>query len=494
MINFLFPTIKNDYSPKIFESKFLLTLAVFIFLFNFLSFNYLPGFINKVEAGSINATDLIQLTNESRQSAGLVELNQSAELTAAAKSKSEDMFAKGYWAHFGPNGETPWQFIKEAGYIYVFAGENLAKGFSTSSAVHDAWLNSPTHKANIMKPEFRDIGMYVAEGNLAGEQTTLVVQMFGSKTDTSKDKVAANTTSKASSSKSISTSSKQSSTSSNSNIKDTTPPIKPTITNPINNGFTNEPIIKITGSAENGSTVKVYLNNTYNTEGITSNSIYSIQLSTELQKGDNLIEAESIDNSGNISLKSDPVKITYDTTVPVIDTSSFKVIDKKDNIYTLLFSIDEPTAIKDITATLDSTNLIVSAINSTDYKIEGVNIETLKLVKGIDIHAEDVAGNKTDILLDGVSLNSEMEKYTSNSVTGTYNGFEEILNSITNLSIRQQINIGIALFILMFLLVDFIILFRIKKLHPERGKSALHLPHLVLVIAILIFSGLGSIK
>ncbi|MEI6462722.1 MAG: CAP domain-containing protein [bacterium] len=472
-------------------------LAVVIFGFNFLSFNYLPNFVNKVEAGSINADDLINLANESRSDAGLVKLNKNSELTAAAKAKSEDMFAKGYWAHFGPNGETPWQFIKAAGYIYVYAGENLAKGFSTSSAVHDAWLNSPTHRANIMKPEFRDIGIYVADGNLGGEQTTLVVQMFGAKTNTANENTNTNTTtttktSSSTSSKANTTSSKKSSSTS-SITTDITPPEKPTVTSPINNGYTNESNITVEGSAESNSKVNIYLNDTKNTEGTANNSKFSIPISGELQKGDNMIQAESIDGAGNISLKSDPVKIIYDITVPVIDTTSFKVVDKKDNIYSLQFSVDEPTPIKTITATIDTDKLNISTLDAPNYIVQGVNIDELKLVKGMNIHVEDVAGNKSDILLDGASLNTEMEQYSGSTISGTFNGFNQIIESVSNLSLRQKINMGIALIILMLLIVDFVIFFRVKRLHPERGKAAFHLPHLALVIAILIFSGIGSI-
>jgi hypothetical protein len=87
-----------------------------------------------------------------------------------------------HWDHFGPNGETPWQFIRAEGYNYVYAGENLAKGFQTAEGVHEAWMASPTHAANIMSGNYKDIGVAVVQGVLLGKQTTLVVQMFGNLT------------------------------------------------------------------------------------------------------------------------------------------------------------------------------------------------------------------------------------------------------------------------------------------------------------------------
>ena len=65
-------------------------------------------------------------------------MSPNAKLVAAAQAKANNMFELQYWDHFGPNGETPWMFISQAGYVYVYAGENLAKGFRTAEGVHEA--------------------------------------------------------------------------------------------------------------------------------------------------------------------------------------------------------------------------------------------------------------------------------------------------------------------------------------------------------------------
>jgi hypothetical protein len=101
-------------------------------------------------------------------------------LSAAALAKANNMFEMQYWDHFGPNGETPWQFISAAGYTYYYAGENLAKGFTTSEGVHQAWMASPSHRENILSPNYKDIGVAILSGTLNGKNVTLVVQMFGS--------------------------------------------------------------------------------------------------------------------------------------------------------------------------------------------------------------------------------------------------------------------------------------------------------------------------
>jgi hypothetical protein len=122
---------------------------------------------------------LLTDTNAQRKAAGLQPLTLNPELSAAAAAKASDMFAKNYWAHNSPTGATPWDFIIGSGYHYTVAGENLAKNFSDSQAVVDAWMASPSHRANIVKPTYEEIGFAVVNGTLNGEETTLVVQMFG---------------------------------------------------------------------------------------------------------------------------------------------------------------------------------------------------------------------------------------------------------------------------------------------------------------------------
>ncbi|MBI3576765.1 hypothetical protein HY086_01865 [Candidatus Gottesmanbacteria bacterium] len=130
-------------------------------------------------ATDIRLDQLLADTNTKRTAAGLGTLKLNDTLSAAAAEKAKDMFAKNYWAHFSPDSKTPWDFITGAGYRYAIAGENLAKNFSTSQAVVDAWMASPTHRDNLLKPQYRDIGFAIVNGTLNGEETTLVVQMFG---------------------------------------------------------------------------------------------------------------------------------------------------------------------------------------------------------------------------------------------------------------------------------------------------------------------------
>lgn len=132
---------------------------------------------------SVNMTteELLTLTNQKRKEAGVEPLVLSKELSNAASAKASYMLEKDFWAHVAPDGTTPWYFIKNAGYEYNYAGENLARGFSTAQEVVDAWMESPTHRENLLSQNYKDIGFAVATGNLTGSETVLIVQEFGSK-------------------------------------------------------------------------------------------------------------------------------------------------------------------------------------------------------------------------------------------------------------------------------------------------------------------------
>lgn len=156
--------------------------ATFIFLVQFgISFVSLkfPGILGF--ASNIKVEEIIEATNKRRAENNLPLLRVNEKLTQAAQLKAAYMFEKDFWAHVAPDGTTPWKFILQSGYRYLYAGENLAKDFQDTQDVVGAWMNSKAgHKENILGESYSDIGVAVVKGTLAGFQTTLVVQMFGS--------------------------------------------------------------------------------------------------------------------------------------------------------------------------------------------------------------------------------------------------------------------------------------------------------------------------
>lgn len=134
-------------------------------------------------ATNINVAELLKDTNNQRAQNGLPPLTLNQQLTDAANAKANYMFAKNFWAHNAPDGTTPWVFIQNSGYNYTYAGENLARDFNDSDAVVTAWMDSPSHRENVLNPKYDEIGFAVVNGKLSGEDTTLVVQMFGKRTN-----------------------------------------------------------------------------------------------------------------------------------------------------------------------------------------------------------------------------------------------------------------------------------------------------------------------
>jgi uncharacterized protein YkwD len=122
---------------------------------------------------------LIDLTNDDRAQEALGTLAISPVLSAAAQAKANHMAEYGYFAHVSPDGKNSWYWFREAGYKFIYAGENLAVDFSDSQDVESAWMNSPTHRANILNGKFTEIGIATAKGSYQGRPTTFVVQMFG---------------------------------------------------------------------------------------------------------------------------------------------------------------------------------------------------------------------------------------------------------------------------------------------------------------------------
>jgi hypothetical protein len=174
------PHHTNNYRAKVLHIDF---FALYVLFFFFISVSF--RFVHRIEpdilgfATNITIDRLVDLTNQKRSEAGLPKLKYNVRLSQAAAGKATDMFDKNYWAHVGPDGETPWDFIHAAGYTYTVAGENLAKNFGDSTGVVEAWMNSPTHRENILRTQYEDVGFAVVNGRLNGEETTLVVQMFG---------------------------------------------------------------------------------------------------------------------------------------------------------------------------------------------------------------------------------------------------------------------------------------------------------------------------
>ena len=122
---------------------------------------------------------VIDLTNEKRTELNEQPLKRSTVLDGAAQMKAQHMAKNEYFAHYAPDGTSPWYWFDKANYVYAYAGENLAIHFTDSTEVVDAWMNSPKHRENIASSNFTEIGVGTAKGTFEGYDTVYVVQLFG---------------------------------------------------------------------------------------------------------------------------------------------------------------------------------------------------------------------------------------------------------------------------------------------------------------------------
>jgi len=178
--HYFFPGQSNNHKAKILHSSSIFLIVIFLVVYQ-LILQALPITGVKIlgYAANIPPDEIIKLTNQKRSESGVSSLVYSSELTEAARRKGEHMLTYDYWAHVAPDGTEPWKFFGDVGYKYRFAGENLARDFSNPNDAIAAWINSSSHRDNLLSTKYKEIGVAVVEGDLAGQETTLIVQLFG---------------------------------------------------------------------------------------------------------------------------------------------------------------------------------------------------------------------------------------------------------------------------------------------------------------------------
>ena len=177
--NFILPSEKNNYKSKFLESNALLFCVVLLLVLKITTIFISINIPQNLFFADITKSTLESFVNQTRQSLGLHPLAENSKLDQAAQLKAENMVTDNYFAHTSPTGISPWYWFSQVGYNYKYAGENLAIGFFDSEEVYNAWLNSPEHKANIVNPNYSEIGTAVLNG-YGGNNTIVVVQEFGS--------------------------------------------------------------------------------------------------------------------------------------------------------------------------------------------------------------------------------------------------------------------------------------------------------------------------
>jgi len=131
-----------------------------------------------IEENDFSRTILEEI-NRQRLVNSLPVLTLNSKLNKAAELKVTDMVKNGYFDHNSPTGLTPWCWFDEVGYDFIYAGENLAVDFDSPEGIVQAWMDSPSHRQNILDNHFNETGLAVMQGEHNGHSSLFVVQMFG---------------------------------------------------------------------------------------------------------------------------------------------------------------------------------------------------------------------------------------------------------------------------------------------------------------------------
>lgn len=123
---------------------------------------------------SASEEKMLNMVNEERKKQGLNELNSDPNLQELSRAYAKDMFERGYFSHYNPEGESPFDRMEKEGITYRAAGENLAYAPNVEVA-HTGLMNSPGHRANILSGDFGKVGIGVIDGGIYGK---MFVQEF----------------------------------------------------------------------------------------------------------------------------------------------------------------------------------------------------------------------------------------------------------------------------------------------------------------------------
>ena len=119
--------------------------------------------LNEASKVSSFESEVIDLVNKERSKRGLRRLEKDNNLVKAARDKSSDMFINKYFSHISPKFGKTSNLLDKRGISYGYMGENIAKGHRSPKQVVDAWMKSPGHRANILNPNYRKIGVGLYE-------------------------------------------------------------------------------------------------------------------------------------------------------------------------------------------------------------------------------------------------------------------------------------------------------------------------------------------
>ncbi|MFQ5492803.1 MAG: CAP domain-containing protein [Candidatus Dojkabacteria bacterium] len=462
--NLFIPNQTNKYTPHLLSKSALLVYLAVLIIFNF-TIAQLPF----ADAGAIvDAQTLYNFHNNERERVGLSRLTINSDLISSATSKAQEMLAANCWSHFCPEGKSPWTFFDEVGYRYIFAGENLAEGFENNETVMKAWMNSPTHRDNILKAEFDEIGIGFATGSFQGIATnTIVVVHFGSRSETLNSLPA----------------------SEQLDLDSETV----TIESPTNGAHIKNPEFEIAGQTPVGSTVELKANNKSLGSVDAEGGNFTFRPPSALDDGGYGLIATAFDNNSTTLGISSKVEVVVDTVAPSLVDNSLLVNSLNFSDQMVIVSVR--TQGEPIILSTNIPNVSFSNISEDNWETEVPRAE-LESKANFTIEAIDRAGNKSKTEFPSASLLAEVLAFDAvQPGEGTFASSNIVISFFDNLlgkDLKVKVNLIFIVFLGILFGADFYVLSKAGLTGIRRSKSHLHISAVVILIIIALIGGLSG--
>ncbi len=181
---YFIPHAENNYHPHILHAKRAVAYSLFFvgikaFIVGAVLLVPLPVFVAP-DVLAVEQNRLVHLINDLRATKDRPALQTQNTLNRSAELKADDMATQQYFSHTGPDNHGLTYFLKQAGYTYHIAGENLAMGFFNADEVLAAWIKSPTHYKNLVDSDYMQLGTSMVSGLYTDIPTAYAVAHFGS--------------------------------------------------------------------------------------------------------------------------------------------------------------------------------------------------------------------------------------------------------------------------------------------------------------------------
>ncbi len=479
MINNLFlPNRNNNHTPFLLHRN-----AMVIYIIVILSFNTLIPNLGIGRIGAdITLQDLLFSHNEERAKSGLPPLKLNTTLSTSATNKASTMLQTNCWSHYCPPDKEPWDYFKEAGYNYQHAGENLAEGFTNIDSVIDAWMNSPTHRENVLNGDFEEVGFGFAYGDYQGKSNNIIIAVhFGTKfkpkqiVQNSEPNVLQQQTEDVS-------------------VNQNTEPLV-TIDSIQDGQYIDKNYVDISGKVNPpDSSVGININETEVGRVDAFGENYSYRSEPNLRDGEYFLSANIYNINGEFLAQSEVISFFVDGNDPHINRESINV-NKQEEFIVIDFSTSED--VKEIKSNITYNELLFDEefnrwfISFSEYEFNQVDSFNIELIDSVGNSSQFII-NSDDIssVLSSIEFDESVEELSSDSTFFIF----EYLKRIQSGGVKTLLPIIFSLYLLTLFIIDFAVLTKTNKLHMVKRNSHLNIAIILILLILFSFGSLtGSI-